>query len=314
MKLSIIIPVYNVEEFVEKCVLSCRAQDIPENEYEIIIVNDGTQDNSMDVVRHAIEGANNITVLSQENSGLSVARNTGLAHARGNYVWFVDSDDYIEDNCLSKICGYLDGNLDVLQIQYRYVYENGGPSKDAERTIISGIKTGKDVLKIGGVDIPAQFSIYRREFLLEYQLEFYPRIYHEDVEFKPRAVFYALRITSYNEVVYNYLQRSNSITSKRGLKHANDLITISDRIYKFSKECGEDVPYFATVISCCINWVLIIMDNVSREEKKQLTTILKDKDYLIKAMRNSIERRYRMEAQLLSINFKLGRWLYLHLR
>lgn len=314
MKLSIIIPVYNVEKYVEKCVCSCRMQDFSKNDYEIIIVNDGTKDNSMEVVNRAIEGANNISVLSQENRGLSVARNTGLAHAKGDYVWFVDSDDYIEDNCLGKICDYLDGNLDILQIQYRYVYENGNPGQDAEKTIITGVKTGKEVLKNGGVDIPAQFSIYRREFLLDNRLEFYPRIFHEDVEFKPRAVYYATKITSYNEVVYNYLQRDNSITSKRGLKHANDLITISDRIYNFGKDCGEDVPYFATVISCCVNWVLIIMDNVTKEEKKQLMATLKDKDYLIKAMKNSIERRYRMEAQLLLINFELGRRLYLSLR
>lgn len=314
MKLSIIIPVYNVEKYVEKCVRSCRAQDVSDNEYEIIIVNDGTKDNSMDAVAKAIEGANNVTVLSQENSGLSVARNTGLSHAKGEYVWFIDSDDYIDDNCLGRIIGLLDGALDFLQIQYRYVYENGDPNVDAPKTIITGVKSGKEVLKTGGVDIPAQFSIYRRAFLLDNKLDFYPRIYHEDVDFKPRAVYYASKVASYNEVVYNYLQRDNSISSKKGIKHAKDLITISDRTYNFSKACGEDIPYFATVISCCVNWVLIIMDNVSKEEGTQLAQTLREKKYLIQAMKNSMEWRYRVEAVLLSVNFRLGRWLYLRLR
>jgi len=315
MKISIIIPVYNVEKYIEKCIRSCMKQDLTSDDYEIIIVNDGTKDRSMDVVNRVIVGSNNIKVYTQENKGLSVARNTGLSYAKGDYVWFVDSDDYLEDNCLGTLCGFLDGNLDILQIQYRYTYENGAPDKDANKTIILGKKTGKEVLKNGGVDIPAQFSIYRRNFLLDNNLEFYPHIYHEDVDFKPRAVYYANSIMSYNEVVYNYLQRENSITSKRGLKHATDLITISDRIYNFSKNFDIiDVSYFASVISCCINWVLIIIDNLSEEEKKGIFETLKSKKYLISAMKKSQELRYRLEACLLLFNLKMGRWAYLRLR
>lgn len=315
MRLSIIIPVFNVEKYVGKCINSCLRQDIPTDDYEVIIINDGTKDKSMDVVNHAIFEANNVRVYSQENSGLSVARNVGLSYAKGDYVWFVDSDDYLEDDCLRALCKYLDGCLDILQIQYRYTYENGTPSQYANKTIIEGTKTGKEVLRNGGVDIPAQFSIYRRDFLLDNHLEFYPQIYHEDVEFKPRAVYYAKSIMSYNVVVYNYLQRENSITSKRGLKHANDLITISDRIYNFSR-CFDvvDISYFSSVISCCINWILIIMDNLTDEEKSRILEILKSKKYLISSMKRSQELRYRLEAYLLLFNFKIGRWAYLRLR
>ena len=100
-KLSIIIPVYNVENYVGKCLESCLNQDIPKNEYEIIVVNDGTKDNSVQVIEKYITPENNIRLIHRKNGGLSAARNTGLKEAKGEYVWFVDSDDWIENNVLN---------------------------------------------------------------------------------------------------------------------------------------------------------------------------------------------------------------------
>lgn len=92
MILSIIIPVYNVEKYIKKCLLSCINQkNVSKEEYEIIIVNDGTKDNSMQIIKETIDSLspdlNNIAVISQKNMGLSEARNTGLRHANGDYVW-----------------------------------------------------------------------------------------------------------------------------------------------------------------------------------------------------------------------------------
>ncbi|MBR3960005.1 MAG: glycosyltransferase [Bacteroidales bacterium] len=315
MKLSIIIPVYNVEKYIAKCIMSCVNQDISLDDYEIIIINDGTKDNSLDVVNTISKGISNIRVYSQENSGLSVARNNGLSYAKGDYIWFVDSDDYIEDNCLKNICNFLDGELDLLQIQFKYVYENGSPCTYDKKYIIDGVKEGKDVLINTGVSIPAQFTIYRREFLLDNNLQFYPHIYHEDVDFKPRAVYLAKRMTSYNEVVYNYLQRDSSIMAKMGMKNACDLIFISERMYDFCKNVkAEAIPYFSSVIAGCINWVLIIMCNLSREDKRQIKTMLKEKKHLIKAMKFSDTKQYMYEAYLLLFNLGIGRRAYLLLR
>ena len=117
MKLSIIIPVYNVEKYVEKCLRSCAEQDLPSDEYEIIVVNDGTKDSSLEIVERVAKDYSNIAIISQENAGLSAARNKGLSLAKGEYIWFIDSDDWIEKNCLQKIIRkcFEDG-LDVLGI------------------------------------------------------------------------------------------------------------------------------------------------------------------------------------------------------
>ena len=103
MTLSIIIPVYNVEPFVETCIRSCEAQDVSKDDYEIVVVNDGSKDNSLDVVNRVANEFENIRVFSQPNAGLSAARNTGMREAKGEYYMFVDSDDWIAENCLAKL-------------------------------------------------------------------------------------------------------------------------------------------------------------------------------------------------------------------
>ena len=101
MKLSIIIPVYNVEKYVERCLRSILNQGVSEKEYEIIIQNDGSTDNSLAIVERVVKEYSNCLVFSSQNRGLSAARNAAFCHASGHCVWFVDSDDWIEDGCLS---------------------------------------------------------------------------------------------------------------------------------------------------------------------------------------------------------------------
>ena len=96
MLLPIIIPVYNVEQFVEKCIRSCESQDVAKDRYEIIVVNDGAKDNSLEVVQRVAAEYDNIRVFSQPNAGLSAARNMGMRLAKGEYYMFVDSDDWSE--------------------------------------------------------------------------------------------------------------------------------------------------------------------------------------------------------------------------
>ena len=101
--LSIIVPVYNVEKYIRPCMESIFRQDLDENTFEVIIVNDGTEDRSMEVIQDIIEQHKNITVLNQENQGLSVARNNGIAKAKGEYVLMPDSDDLLIENSLKPL-------------------------------------------------------------------------------------------------------------------------------------------------------------------------------------------------------------------
>lgn len=103
MRLSIIIPVYNVEDYIEKCVLSLQQQDIPTKDYEIIIINDGSPDNSREVVLRLMQQFDNIVFIDQENKGVSLARNAGMDRAKGKYILFIDPDDYVEPNSFARV-------------------------------------------------------------------------------------------------------------------------------------------------------------------------------------------------------------------
>lgn len=126
IKLSIIIPIYNVEEFIEECLNSIILQVSESFPIEIIVVNDGTPDNSMTIVNRIQTRIPNLfRIINQENQGLSMARNNGLRVAKGEYVWFVDSDDYLLSNALLKVKEYIEKypNIDVFSSFLRQYFE-----------------------------------------------------------------------------------------------------------------------------------------------------------------------------------------------
>ena len=300
MKLSIIIPMYNVELYIEKCLLSCLNQDVSSSEYEIVVVNDGSPDNSLQIAEHIASTVGNVTVVSQENGGLSVARNTGLMHAKGEYVWFVDSDDWIEENCLSGIVESLNATKpDFLQLQFRYAYDDSLLNRDSF-CFINSVVSGVQQINNGGVPIPAQFAIYRREFLLNKHLEFYPGIFHEDCEFKPRALFLAARCASYDKVVYNYYQRtSGSITTVANPKRAFDLLKVALSIDAFYTGVakGQCPLFFHNHISLMINNALSVVG----EKNRAFSSLLYKEKRLFVHLRKSSILKYKVEWWLFTL-------------
>ena len=122
VKLSVIVPVYNVERYIARCIDSILNQDL--DNYEIIVVNDGTQDRSMDYVREKSRCHSNIIILEQENKGVSAARNAGIAYANGEYLMFCDSDDELMPNCLGKLYQEAkSGRLDMLLYDADTIYD-----------------------------------------------------------------------------------------------------------------------------------------------------------------------------------------------
>lgn len=246
MKLSIIVPIYNVAPYLRKCVDSLLAQDI--SDYEIILVDDGSTDDSGaiadEIVREAIGNgqwaidnetnsqspiANRPTlrVIHQKNAGLSAARNTGIAAATGDYIMFVDSDDYLQPNVLGTLMEQVEREqLDVLRFDYQNVrqteageYEVFQPNKyphqvDTCREVVDG-ETYLDK-RMGYACYAVQFLIRRN---LASQELFTLKIHFEDVDWTPRMLLAAKRMNSTPLVVYNYLLRPGSITKVQGDKN-----------------------------------------------------------------------------------------------
>lgn len=215
LKLSIIIPAYNASPFIEKCLNSLITQDIPLSDYEIIVINDGSTDNTAHLLDNLKESIFNLIVLNQSNSGQSVARNKGLDIAKGKYIFFVDSDDYIAPNCLNKLITLTsDNKLDALQFNYNSVYG----------TVIesSSFKGDYDIVYDGeryfnchdGIWSPCVYIFSKRLFDSE-QNRFVNGITSEDIELLPRLLYKCSRIMAIKDSLYFYVYNDKSTTKNR---------------------------------------------------------------------------------------------------
>lgn len=241
IKLSIIIPVYNVELYIERCLRSCLEQDLLSEDYEIIVVNDGTKDNSISIVKRLQKEYNNIKLIEQTNKGLSAARNTGLRNALGEYIWFVDSDDFIKRNCLSDLLSVAYNNsLDVLCFNLQLYFENGKIIPYTIKYKTLSLCSGEEF--ITKIDLPpaAWIALYRRSFLLNQNIFFYEGIIHEDMEFTPRAYHSAKRILFIDTPFYFYYQRNGSIMKSNSCKRAKDLLTVCDSLFSYANKSAQN--------------------------------------------------------------------------
>ena len=302
MKLSIIIPVYNVEKYIEKCILSCCNQNIAASEYEIIVVNDGSPDKSLEIALRLEQLHENITIISQSNQGLSAARNRGLNSAKGEYVWFVDSDDWIEKDCILDL--YMtckEFNLDVLLFEANdcdgeVSIRRASPADYKEYPI-----DGKSYLLTENIIFPVCVKIIKREFLLSYSLFFLNSIIHEDNEFIPRLFYFSKNIMRIDKIAYNVFHNPASITRSINPKKSFDLIKVAQSHVDFvnSKVKEEDLKVvFCNCVGLAINSALansILMDKTN----KQLFYIeLKKNKHLFRYMMRSNTKKYRLEARL----------------
>lgn len=240
VKLSIIVPIYGVEQYLRKCVDSLLNQDMPSSDYEIILVDDGGHDKCPQICDDYAAAYENLRVIHRENGGLSAARNSGVEVARGEYVVFVDSDDYWEPNVLGGLMAQIErDNLDVLRFKYQNVrlknegqYEVFNPYKQSpyrDDDYSSEPTDGLSFLNTRmGTACYAVMFILRRDLIIGGKPSsnplihssvnplnntlFTPGIYFEDTDWTPRMLAKAQRVASTDTIVYNYLVRQGSIT------------------------------------------------------------------------------------------------------
>lgn len=303
MKISIIIPVYNTERYVEQCLMSCLEQDMTSNEYEIVVVNDGTKDNSMSIVERIADNNKNIRIVSQENKGLSAARNTGLDYAQGKYVWFVDSDDWIERNCLASMIEKLEQD-DIEGLVHAGVrYSEGKTILGTEVPYANVVMSGKDLLSQHTINCAAVKTVYKKDFLDKNNLRFYEGIYHEDHEFTPRAYYLINRIEFINDHVYYNRLTPGSITQKPNPKKAFDLIKVAQSLYAFKQthEMTAVGKAFDNLIAAAVNQSLSNSSYMNDDDKRRLNKELAENSYLLDAFAHSNGVKYRIEGLLFKL-------------
>lgn len=223
MQLSIVVNMYNTAVYLPRCMDSLIEQDIPAESYEIILVDDGSTDNSLQLAQHYAQlSAGNpsmptIRVEHHANKGLAGARNTGLKVATGKYLCFVDPDDYIEKQSLSALLRQMEEEqLDVLRFNYQKVDEDGNYLPDSEMEglfdysskIMSGVEFMQERLT---TSCYVWAYIYRRELILENSIYFDESCYFDDVPWLPRVLPLVSRMNIINERHLYYTQRKGSL-------------------------------------------------------------------------------------------------------
>lgn len=224
-KISIIIPVYNVETYLEECLDSVLTQDL--SDIEIICVNDGSTDHSLEILQRYTENDKRIIIINQENSGPGRARNIGLKKARGEYIFFHDSDDYLlTSNAFSVLYTAASGqDLDIVSSNFATFREENHESHAKRKAGI--ISDGKRFLQSGETNVSAWAKLYKHAYLDAINFMFDETIFYEDSEAFPRFYVHASRVSHIDAVFYAYRQRPNSImTQKVTLKHFTGLKAI----------------------------------------------------------------------------------------
>lgn len=277
MLLSLILPVYNVEAYLGRCIESCLRQNLPKSEYEIIVVIDGSPDHSEDVAKKFQKTTDNIRIINKVNGGLSAARNTGLKTALGEFVWFIDSDDYIEENVLLDITEQLKTNrLDCLWLDWQEVDERGdiippfAPHYYREdRDVMSG---NVFMSKVLSNYLFAWTFVYRRSFLLEHDLLFAEGMFYEDTDFAFRSLPLVQRIQQIGRVCYNYLQRDGSIVHNTNMRKLEDISKNCVSATIAMKECEPSQKRFYKM--CFTSFYLLFLKEVLKSKNREYAEYL----------------------------------------
>ena len=243
-KVSVIIPVYNVEKYVQQSIYSILNQSL--KDIEIIIINDGSTDNSLNIIKNVVGDDIRVRIISTPNNGLSIARNIGLCNARGEYVYFFDSDDVLENKALEEC--YIKSklqNLDFLffdaicftddnsVIDLSFNYERTNKYEDK---VYIGINILEEQLKTKGYRSSACLSFIKRDFLLKENLFFYPKILHEDELFTFLLYLKAKNVGLINEKYFHRRVRLNSImTNSYSIKNVNGYLSVLQELFKYYK-------------------------------------------------------------------------------
>lgn len=293
MKLSIIVPCYNVEQYVKKCIDSLENQDIPKCDYEILAYNDESKDNTLRVLEMLAKKYTNVKIASHKNKGLSGTRNRGIREAHGDFVWFIDSDDWISDNCLGKILASINNETDI--VAFSGFIPEGDRSIGAD--IYGDNVTDRQTLFTYGFADGAPFYMHRRDFLIENNLFFKEGIKHEDTLFTPIVLNEAREIVFYRTPVYHYLLRAGSITTVKDLKRIYDLNNNMAYLLEYSEDKIKDLVvkrgflnHLAHHITEMLNYGI---DN-GKEGEKLIEKIMREHPHYWQILKNAIDLKPRL--------------------
>lgn len=272
--LTIIVPVYNTSMYLKKCIDSILTQI--DDEDEILLINDGSTDNSEKIIKeYKSKQPNIITYYKKENAGIADTRNLGVSKAKGKYILFVDSDDYIKENLIKDLKIYMDGDIDIIKFKLERVNEKGQVIEKIDGPIFDKV-TGEQAFNLLAfsdvlLDSPCVY-VFKKELFTENDFKFKVGTEHEDFGLIPHVLLKAKTVVSINNYGYCYVQSSNSITRnedyEKTLKKFNDALLHYDNTQEFLKKANLDNKTKKNVETYYTNAIILKLKELRKEDLK----------------------------------------------
>lgn len=293
IKISIVIPVYNVEEYINECIESVINQTY--KNIEVILVDDGSMDESGKICDYYSEIYDRVKIIHCKNGGLSSARNIGIKNCTGDYIMFLDGDDFIAKECVKDIVEIIDKNnndIDIICGKIIKYYINNEVEETfelEEKKILN--KNGTEVLtyfynEIKEIMWSACRSIYNRRYLINNNLFFTEGITSEDLDLVPIIYIKAKKIVPYNKPFYYYRQlRPNSIINTVNPKRFEDIVKIINKYLNILKDNKYDYSFKKSFINELANLYasyIVIIGDVNIEDRRNVEEIMKDLAWILK--------------------------------
>ena len=313
LRLSIITTLYNSARYLPKCLDSLINQDIPKDEYEIILVNDGSPDNSEEIARDYAERTENIKVISQANKGLAGARNTGIRAAEGKYIYFVDPDDYILENSLSCLIDRMDNdNLDILRFGYTEVDEDYRPTRSCKHPeqpdYSAEVMDGNSFLaKRLGTNCYVWTFIFQAKLIKDNILFFTEGSYFDDTPWLPQVMRCASRVDSIDFKRHFYLIRSNSLVQAANAsaitKKLDGQKYLIEELHRQMESAGNDnaIQWYKSMIAHCVVTMLSLAASLNKDQIKSCSHYISDSNVLPLSIKSGLfENRLKISIINLS--------------
>lgn len=279
MKFSIVIPVYNVEKYLDKCLNSIVEQTY--KDFEVIVINDGSPDNSQDIIEDYVKRDSRFQVFQKENGGVSDARNYGVEYSRGDYLLFIDSDDYVEKDLLNELSKVLrKKRYDIVKFKMLLVKENGDFLEGKEETFESKELNLKEILEQPRSDLACSYC-YNLEFWNNHSFRFTKGKVHEDFGLVPFILYQSTNRYYLDYYGYNYVQREGSIMhgSEKITRRVQDMLSHFDTLYELiQKGTSLNDEYKKEIISYIANGVIYNAKYLEDRELKDYIQQLYERD------------------------------------
>lgn len=316
MLISIIVPAYNVENYLERCVSAIIKQT--SQDYEVVIIDDGSTDSTGEIADKISKNNDKIRVIHQENKGLGGARNTGIVAARGDYLFFLDSDDYIRGNTVEIIKYYLEQKkLDILVFDFcSDETENNLVVDDINYREINN----KEYLIFGGPS--ACNKVYRKEIFVNQSIYFPEKTLYEDIATIPNTACFARKIGIIDAQLYYYVFRQDSIISSPNLKRIPEVLRGFNRVLEFYKKHGlikeynEELEFLAIlhVFYCSCQRIMIARGGKDDYKKieKYMYDNFPDYEHNVYLKRHDVINKYDIDEYfyllLFNKKYRIAKW------